>query len=450
MDCNAGFTEAVARTIATHSLLQGGERIIVAVSGGADSVALLAVLVESGYACIAAHCNFHLRGDESQRDMLHTELTCRHLGVRLVVKDFDVAARMAATGESVEMACRNLRYEWFDELLSSERAAAIAVGHHREDNIETFLLNMLRGTGIDGLRGIRYRRGNIIRPLLDRSRGEIEEYLASQGLTFVVDSSNSSDKHLRNRLRNNVIPELIRNFPNAEDTLLHTMSNMNECGAVYDEAIKRYGNEYEISPMTFDIGRLAAEHPHCARTILFEIVKGYGITSSQCSDIIKSCNRSGLAFEGRNGLRLELDRGILRVAPSQPEEQSQSSFAIDPSRDINCPVDIKVSIDDISEFRPSRDASTLYLDNSALDGSPLWEIRHWRHGDRIKPFGMRGSKLVSDIFAEARYSAAQKREAWLLTRDGVILWVIGLRCSSHFPVSRNTKRFVTLKYIRRQ
>lgn len=447
IDFDRGFAGAVAGTINEHSLLHDGDRVVVAISGGADSVALLAVLTELGYHCIAAHCNFHLRGEESQRDMHHTEQICHSLGVRLLVRDFDVPAQMSVSGESVEMACRTLRYDWFKLLLAEEKAQAVAIGHHREDNIETFLLNVLRGTGIDGLRGMRYRRDNIIRPLLDRSRAEIETYLAKRGLRFITDSSNSSDRHLRNRLRNNVIPEMIRNFPNAENAILRTISNMSDCGAIYDEAIRRYRRGCETSPMTFDLGRLISDDPYNSATILFEMLKELGITASQCCDIISSHDRSGLFFEGPDGIRIELDRGTLRVLrENDGSTGSEISLAIDPRNDIAKPVSIKVSIHDMAEFNPQRDPSILYLDASAIDGDHRWELRHWRQGDRMDPFGMRGSKLISDLFADAKYPAVQKRAAWLLTRDGVILWVIGLRSSSHFTVTSKTKRFVRMEY----
>ena len=180
------------RTLSCKLHLRRDVPIVVALSGGADSVALLSALMSEGYNCVAAHCNFHLRGEESLRDMRFAEEITEKLGVDLYVKDFNVAAAMAETGESVEMACRRLRYYWFDELLTTLRASDVAVGHHMEDNVETFFLNLARGTGIAGLTGMDYRRGNVARPLLDCTSLQVEEYLAECGLEYETDNSNNS------------------------------------------------------------------------------------------------------------------------------------------------------------------------------------------------------------------------------------------------------------------
>ncbi|MDE6854695.1 MAG: tRNA lysidine(34) synthetase TilS, partial [Muribaculaceae bacterium] len=188
--------------MAEHGLLHRHAPVLVALSGGADSVALLAVLLRLGYDCRAAHCNFHLRGEESRRDMLHCRDICRKLDADLYVRDFDVAARRRDyPGESVEMACRELRYAWFADLLDRDCAQAVAVGHHREDRAETFMLNLMRGAGIAGLTSMRPRSGNVVRPLLPFTRAEIEDYLAWRGLECFTDSRASSDVRRRRRRR---------------------------------------------------------------------------------------------------------------------------------------------------------------------------------------------------------------------------------------------------------
>ncbi|MDE6498076.1 MAG: tRNA lysidine(34) synthetase TilS, partial [Muribaculaceae bacterium] len=196
------FRTIVRRTLRERLRLRADLPVVVAVSGGADSVALLSIMCEEGYQCVAAHCNFHLRGEESTRDMRFVEQLTEKLGVDLYIKDFNVQAAMAVTGESVEMACRRLRYEWFEELLTLLRADDVAVGHHREDNVETFFLNLARGTGIAGLTGMSYRRDYVVRPLLDCSRMEIEEYLRERGLGYVNGSANAEDHYRRNKISN--------------------------------------------------------------------------------------------------------------------------------------------------------------------------------------------------------------------------------------------------------
>lgn len=443
----SAFAGSVAATIDRHRMLTAGERVVVALSGGADSVALLAVLDELGYDCIAAHCNFHLRGEESQRDMRHAEMICNTLGIDLMVRDFDVETHRREKGGSIEMACRELRYSWFDDLLVKKRARAVAVGHHCEDNVETMLLNMFRGTGIDGLRGIRYRRDAVIRPLLDVSRREIEAYLAVRGLGYVTDSSNGSDLYLRNRIRNHIVPEIEKWFPGAVDAMRRTMSHVAAAEDLYDRAVADYGRACVNSDGDFDLGLLIEHAGNSAETVLYEMLKHYGIAPSACSDIISSIARSGLVFHGRDGVMVELDRGILHIRIPQGFTGTDIHHKVDLHRDVLYPVNIRVSEHDVSEFRPERNPSVIYLDASALDKEHVWTLRRWENGDRIRPFGMSGSKLVSDIFTDAKYPARDKRRAWILACDGEPVWIVGLRASRLFEVTPQTRRFIKLEYL---
>ena len=221
------FEKKIEAYIKRHALLSPDDRIIVGLSGGADSVALLAVLSALGYRCIAAHCNFNLRGTESLRDREHATEIADKLASEYQVIDFNTEAYRRGTGQSIEMACRSLRYRWFEQLRVQYNAAAIAVGHHREDNVETAMLNMLRGTGIAGMAGIAPRSGHVVRPLLDVTRSEICRYLQQQGLQWVDDSSNASNDYNRNRLRNVVLPAVAREFgPKSMDTLAASVCNV--------------------------------------------------------------------------------------------------------------------------------------------------------------------------------------------------------------------------------
>ena len=436
---------SVSETIRHHNLLAPGDKVIVALSGGADSVALLAVLNELGYDCVAAHCNFHLRGEESMRDMRHAESVCRQLGVDLAVKDFDVADRRKKTRESVEMACRSLRYEWFDLLMTREHARAVAVGHHREDNVETVILNLMRSTGIDGLTGMRYRRDYVIRPLLDCPRGEIEAYLRAKGLSYVSDSSNFSDAHLRNRVRNNVMPELINNFPGAENAILSTAANVAASARIYHRAVEDYKRRFISADGSIDLEALNSELGSDATTILREFLKGVGISAAQCQNMLASAEKSGLAFEGSAGVVAELDRGIIRI--SRPDLVKRTdAHDVDLHRDVIVPINLRISSHNIAEFNPQRDKDVIYLDCCALDDSKKWSLRHWRRGDRIRPFGMSGSRLVSDLFTDAKFSAAEKRNAWLLTCNDEVVWVVGLRGSCLYQVTPQTKTFLKIVY----
>lgn len=439
------FEARTADFIARKGLLHKEAPVVVALSGGADSVALLAVLTRLGYDCRAAHCNFHLRGDESMRDMRHAGAVAEKLGVDIYIRDFDVPARMRETGESVEMACRSLRYKWFSDLLDRDGAQAIAVGHHREDRVETFMLNLMRGTGIAGLTSMRPRSGHVVRPLLMSSRGEIEEYIASLGLGYVDDSSNSSDLHRRNRLRNSILPLMEDKFPGAMNAILRTIGNLEEAEAIYREAVDRGVRKY-MSRDGIDMKSLRGDEH--AGILLFEHLKTYCFTYTQICDMLSGAESSGLRFFSTDGATVaELDRGMLSLREASGCEPCDSDvYLVALQHDIVSPVHIIVTQADVSTFRPEGlGADVAYFDASMLDDDAYLELRHARRGDRLVPFGSSKSKLVSDLFANAKYSAEQKRRAWLLTCNGEIVWIPGLRNTAAFPVGPGTKRFLRLQ-----
>lgn len=425
-----------------------GDKVIVAVSGGADSVALLAALVACGFECMAAHCNFHLRGAESMRDMHFVEQLASDLDVDLAIKDFDVPKRMKAQGESLEMACRELRYEWFHNLLEREHAAAIAVGHHREDNVETFLLKLLRGSGLNGLCGIRPRNGLVVRPMLGLKRSQILKYLRGREIGHIEDSSNAQNDFGRNKLRNILIPEIETLFPGASEAILSTVSKLSSAASVYNRAVAEIMGRYISPDGTICLRALAENFGDDAQTIAYEFLKGYGMNYVQAGDALRASASSGKSVSSSTH-RLEIDRGEGRLF-----DLRNSNLSIDPkstevslAHDILHPVNIEVETHSIEEFRPKRDPETIYLDIAAVDGEPKWEIRHVRDGDRMHPFGMKGTKLVSDLMTGAKFTADQKRRALLLTRNGVIVWVIGLRASNVFSVTPRTKRYISLHLV---
>lgn len=422
--------------------------MIVALSGGADSVALLALLLRLGYDCRAAHCNFHLRGEESMRDMRHCQKLCNKLDVDLYVRDFDVEARMREhPSESVEMACRELRYAWFSDLLDREGAQALAVGHHRNDRAETFLLNLMRGAGIAGLTSMNARNGSVVRPLLPFSRADIEEYVDALGLSYITDSSNSSDAHRRNRLRNKVLPLMEELFPGAADSILRSVANLEAARNIFNEAIEAKKQRY-MSRNTIALSELAAEPE--APTVLFEILRPLSFTYTQCCDMLAAPSASGAQFRSTDGAVVaELNRGTLELVDAASRSlMPEECYTVNLHHDIAEPVRISVRRMPVALFKPEgRSADIAYVDADAVDETATWELRHWRRGDRIIPFGSRKSKLVSDIFASARLSASQKRTTWLLTRNDEIVWIAGVRNSALFAVGPESRSFVRLQLL---
>lgn len=409
---------------AHHLITDKNDVIICTLSGGADSVALLSALVNLGYNCVAAHCNFHLRGEESQRDEDHAMNVASRLGVKLFIKDFDVNTYCATHNASIEMACRELRYQWFYHLKETLHAQAIAVAHNYTDNIETVILNLMRGTGIAGLCGMKWRNNNgVIRPMLRCKREDIERYVADKGLDFVTDSSNLTDAYKRNRIRHILIPALERTEPSALIGITQTVGNVSEQFALYQQMLDSIKATVS-SPEGIDLHKLASHQ--FASLLLYEWFKHLGFTRTQMQDAIDSRSTSGSKFFA-NGITLINNHGILSVV-SNDHSTEEFPFVI-----------IR---HDISSFRPERNPAKAYFDATILDSPLGLQCRYWQPGDILAPFGMKGTKKLSDIFSDAKLSIAEKQKVPLLVLGNTILWVAGIRASRHYPVTSETKEFI--------
>lgn len=448
---NMEFKEKVAAYSHAHGLLpEGGGRMLVALSGGADSVALLLVLEELGVEVVAAHCNFHLRGAESDRDERFVLGLCAERGVRLEVRDFDVESYVRERGVSVEMACRELRYEWFGELLDEMDCESVAVAHHRDDNIETFFLNALRGTGIAGLAGMRPSNGKVVRPLLCVTRKEIEEYLASRGQTYVTDSTNLESEVKRNKLRNRVLPIIETEFPGCRSTLERTVANVRECNELYADGVELMrqivcDEENEQGEMVIDTDCLMSmSHP---AMLLFEMLKGHGFKKAQCEAAVGDVAEGGSVgnrYDARR-YRLHIYRGKIKVLLS--EDVPDEEIAVDLSGgEMEFPVRLKIADVEGRLADGGIDGKHVIALSEDVKRCEKVVLRHRRDADRIAPFGMRGTKLVSDLFTDLHMEEREKNRVWLLEADGEILWVLGYRASRHYAVKDTDRRYVRIEW----
>ncbi len=434
---NKDLVAVVAGVIARESLIVSGEgSVIVGLSGGADSVALFDVLVRLGWDVVPVHCNFHLRGAESERDR---EVACRvaaHAGHECRVVDFDVAERCRATGESVEMACRRLRYDFFERLRREIGAQAIAVAHHGDDNVETMMLNLLRGSGLSGARGMRWRNGHVIRPLLGVRRADILAYVEDRGLEWITDSSNLENDFARNRLRNIVLPELERCFPGAVDRLMSSLAYLAEDDGFFHRQVVGVLSQYDDRGV-LRVAQLVAERPDDARLLTGEWIARRGFSRKIAGDVVRSVSESGRVFRS-DDVTLLLDRGVLR------ELSCDVNVDIVPHVVRLDEPPFSMSVSDVGEFEPDADRLVASFDATILDGEPVFELRPWRRGDRFRPFGMTGSKKLSDLFRDLKVADDLKAGVPVLTRDGIIVWVVGLRQSADFAVTPDSKSFVRL------
>ena len=293
-----------------------GKRLLVGVSGGADSVALLCLLQRAGCAVVAAHCNFGLRGEESMRDEEFVRQLCSRMGVLLEVKTFDVQGYMLEhKGASVEMSCRELRYGWFAELKAKHGIEWLAVAHHRDDTVETFFLNAIRGTGIAGLKGMQAVSNGIVRPLLCVSRAEIEAYLNEIGEQYVVDSTNLESEFSRNKLRNIVLPAMEQAMPGATDGISRTIEATGSCFELYSELVEKAKASVITEDARLTVIDVALLKRYKAwRVLLFEILKGYGFNSLQAGDLCDAIAESGKMILSQQ-YRAIVSRGKIEISP---------------------------------------------------------------------------------------------------------------------------------------
>lgn len=421
----------ITQYIEKEDLFSSHSAILVALSGGADSVALLCILHAAGYHCEAIHCNFHLRGEESNRDELFVRQLCERYGIRLHTIDFDTNRYATEKHISIEMAARELRYTWFEEIRNQCRADVVAVAHHQDDSAETILLNLIRGTGISGLLGIRPRNGAIVRPLLCVNREEIVYYLQSIGQDYVTDSTNLKNEYTRNKIRLNILPLIQTINPSIKNTLIETSNYLHDISVIYN----RYKEEAKIRITTAEgirIGELLKEP--APETLLFEILHPLGFNSVQIKDIANSLQgQSGKQFVCKEW-RVIKDREVLLLESIQSEDKEEFPFQI-----------IKEEKEYNSDFQIPREKGTACFDAEKLNGEISY--RKWQAGDTFIPFGMKGKKKVSDYLTDRKFSISQKERQWVLCCGEHIAWLIGERTDNRFCIDETTKYVVIYKIV---
>ncbi|WP_291528329.1 tRNA lysidine(34) synthetase TilS [Bacteroides sp. UBA939] len=430
----------VTQYIEQEKLFTPKDKILVALSGGADSVALLCLLLDMGYNCEAVHCNFHLRGDESDRDEMFVRELCFQREIPLHVRHFQTTEEAAKQHISIEMAARELRYAWFEEIRQEQHADVIAVAHHKDDSAETFLLNLIRGTGINGLLGIRPKNGYIVRPLLCLDRKDIMEYLQETGQTYVTDSTNLHDEYTRNKIRLNLLPLMQEINPSVKKSILRTAGYLNDAALVYKSNITE-GKQKVQTEQGILINAILQEP--APETLLFEILHPLGFNSAQIKDIFASLNgQSGKIFLSKEW-RIIKDRELLLIEPANTVDTP--NVALLPENN-NPPFRLTMEELEITEdFIIPRDRDTGCFDADKLK-HPL-SLRCWQQGDSFIPFGMTGRKKVSDYLTDRKFSISRKEQQWVLCSDHQIIWLIGERTDNRFRVDEKTRRILIVKRI---
>jgi len=433
--------QKVQTYIQKHQLLTRQGKIIVGVSGGTDSVVLLHVLQSLGYDCVVAHCNFHLRMEESDRDELFVRSLARDLKLPYYSVDFETTKFAQEHKISIEMAARDLRYAWFYELLYSKEAQAIAVAHHADDNIETLLMNLVRGTGLKGLTGIQPRNHKLVRPLLCCTRQELETYLVRYDLEHIEDSTNANDDYQRNKFRNEVLPLLEELNPSVRQTLYESLERFEGNYIVYQQAIERMKAEivhYEPDLVKLNIDSIKKQI-HIP-TIMYELLHPFGFGPSLIEQITSQLDgESGKVFFSDTH-RLLKDRKFLLISANEENDLEEYTIQEDDTV-IEAPFPMKMTRQQIEVgFQVSKESGRVHVDASKL-AFPL-QLRRWKEGDSFYPFGMSQRKKISNFFIDNKLSLLEKEHSWILLSNNEIVWIVGQRLDNRFRVTDETSEVI--------
>ncbi len=422
--------------------------LLVAVSGGIDSVVLCHLLHLANRHFSIAHCNFGLRGSESQRDEAFVRQLAAQLKVPLFVERFDTTAYAATHKLSTQVAARELRYNWFNTLTDAQDVPFryILTAHHADDNAETVLFNIFRGTGLSGLHGIQPRHNNLLRPLLFASREQITAYAHTHGLQWVEDSSNASEKYTRNFIRHRVVPVIREAFPHFSASMQQNIARWQEAEMIYTGAIRRLqeklcivkGNEVHI-PV------LKLQQQTSLNTLVYELARPYGFSAAQAPEIIKLLSAATGSYLVSPTHRILRNRGWLIISPL---EHAAATHILVEADIENVPFNggtLQFQQQTATASRITTEATHAFIDQKEVT-FPLI-LRPWKQGDYFYPLGMRKKKKISRFLIDRKLSALQKEKIWVLESNKRILWVVGHRIDDRFKVTEKTSHVLHIRFV---
>ena len=433
--------EQFRKYIASNHLINKGDRILVALSGGVDSMVLAELLRREGYDITFAHCNFHLRGKESDGDEQFVREYAERVGVKLLVKQFDTLQFVENNKVSVEMAARELRYTWFDELVNSD-FDKLALAHHADDQIETFFINLLRGSGIKGLKAMQPCNGKYIRPMLWASREEIKKFAIENGIQWREDSTNGDTVYLRNKIRHDLMPVFDNIKPESREKILESVNNLASENQLYRELLQEKISQIEtVNGVLHSVNKRHFDRPQGVEKssaniklqLLFEWIRSFGFSYSQCESIFAALDGDpGKEFYS-NDYQLVVEKETIEIFPK----------AINALNAFNA---LKV---EKFEKTPNFSLQTSNSNIAQLDYDTLklpLKTRFWQQGDRFRPLGMHGTKLVSDFFNDNNFTTFQKKTTPILVdANDQIVWIVGHRIDDRFKITEKTKTIYEIK-----
>ncbi len=425
-----------------ENLFLSADTLLLAVSGGVDSVVLCDLVYSCGFTFTIAHVNFQLRGAESERDEDFVKTLAKKYQVELLVKRFDTANYAKENGLSIQVAARQLRYDWFYQVPDLRY---ILTAHHADDNIETLLMNFFKGTGITGLHGILPKQDRLVRPLLFAAKEDILAYAKEKGLDYVEDSSNQSDKYTRNYFRNQLIPALEKVYPEVKENLHNNIIRFRDAEVLYRQSVDQHKKkllEYKGGDIHIPILKLLKSHP--AETILYEIVKDFHFTPHQVKDILQIAGGQSGKYIASSTHRIISNRNWLVISPLKSEE---SALIVIEEKDrlVTYPGgQVKIKTIPVTGL-PSLDTdASVGMMDAAMIVYPLL-LRKWKQGDYFYPLGMKKKKKLSRFFIDQKMSLTEKENAWVVEMNRKIIWVAGKRIDDRFKITPTTLNMVRME-----
>jgi len=426
--------------IDTHLEFLKDTRLLIAISGGVDSVVLAHLCSKLNLNFALAHCNFNLRGEESNADEDFVLDVAEQLEVEVFIENFDTQVYAIEHKRSIQMAARELRYDWFAELAEQLQFDYILTAHHADDNLETFLINFTRGTGLNGLTGIPMINDSIVRPLLPFSRETIEAYARKEAIKWQEDSSNSSRKYLRNKLRHEVVPILKEINPQLLDSFQSTMANLNDTADIVEESLnavaKRAITTIDDNGISYKISEF--KKVNNSKAYLFEMFNDFGFT--QWNDIVDLLDAQSGKQVLSNTHRLIKHRDHLILTDIQSEAHHSITIS---ETDTSIEIAFGVLSFEIVDAVSDTSKTIIYLDKDKVV-FPL-ELRIWKEGDYFHPMGMEGKKKISKYLKDEKLSLVEKENTWVLRSQAEVVWVVGKRADNRFRVTENTKHILKIK-----
>jgi tRNA(Ile)-lysidine synthase len=418
--------------------------IAIAISGGKDSTVLAHLLHQLGVKFDLIHCNFNLRGAESDADQVFVEDLAKQLGCELYIESFETEKLAQSSGVSIQMAARDLRYKAFDNIAANHDIKLVLIAHHLDDQLETFLINLGRGAGLHGLTGIRERNGIIARPLLIFNSSQINDFALENKIDWREDSSNSKTKYLRNQLRHEVIPLLHEALPHLKGNFSNTLNYLEGSELLLDAEVARFresGTKTNQGNLEISIEKLKATLK--PEAYLFELLKEYNFNLPDALELLDAEHGKSIPSGSR---KLTKDRGVLVLGtvvdwnPIYMEiDQSMEKLKLDGHQ-----LEFKNTREDdpLKYVKSANSSNKILLDAAGLE-YPL-VLRNWQHGDRMQPYGMKGSKLISDLLTDCKIPSLEREKALVLTSGSTILWLVGIRTSKHHKITSITKSIIEI------